>query len=99
MEVLSFPANIQADSSFTTFMTNNKSLLDSIINDIINYEKMYGTAINHNDLTHFLATLFYKSVLPASFSSMGLTWDNTTLFTATEQVAININLRLKSYTI
>ena len=94
-----FQTGLATDSTFTTFQSNNKILLDNIVNSIINEEKMYGTSPRHKDLIFYHTILMYKIVMPYIYTSLGLTWTNATFFTEDEQKQIDLTLRLKSYTI
>lgn len=94
-----FLSNVQNDSNFVTFISNNNNLLTDVVNRIFNEEKHYGVATTQNNLTEFHAILFYKVILPYIYTTLGLTWDNTILFTIEQQHEINLKLRLKNYTI
>lgn len=92
-----FQSNIQNDATFSTFMTNNKTLLVDITNAIMIQEKLYGTSPTHKELIHFYTVLMYKIILPYIYTSLGLTWTNSILFTTTELDQINLDLTLKNY--
>lgn len=94
-----FQSNVQNDSNFVTFISNNNNLLTDVVNRIFNEEKHYGVATTQKNLTEFHAVLFYKVILPYIYSTLGLTWDNTTLFTVEQQQEIDLKLRLKNYII
>ena len=52
MNNFGFRDTILANANFITFATNNKALLNSIVNTMFNENKMYGTS-NPNELFYY----------------------------------------------
>lgn len=94
---ISYNSTLQSDSLFVNFKTDNKELLYTIANDIINSEKLYGVSVSINDLLFFQVALYHLVIREKSYQTMGLLDSDFPLFTESEELEIIKRLQLKLY--
>jgi hypothetical protein len=91
---ISFPVPLATTQN--NFVVNNTSKVTSILNSIINEEKLYGTSISYPDLIRAFALMYYNmiQVIEVQFNA---SWNLLNWLTQDEINTINFLKNLEGY--